>query len=254
MPALRELQEAFAAAIVSGDMGEIAAWIAEGPITPSERLRIHRNTMLGALAGALRLAYPAADALVGADFFDQAAGAFARRSPPRAPLLTLYGAEFPEFLASYAPAASLPYLADVARLEWAVEVAARGPASDDAPPLAKADLGELSLALAPSLTLLRTAYPAEPIWRAVLDGDEAAIAAIDPGPAAATLAIWRQGDGAAVAALGPVSAAFLGALITGADAESALAAAAALAEGDDPIAAIATEILPAGFVHLTPIS
>lgn len=252
MPALRELQSAVATAIMSGEMDQVARWIADGPIPPAERLGIHRNTMLGAFAGALRLAYPAVDLLVGCDFFDQAARAFAREQPPKAPLLTHYGAAFAEFLGRYAPAVSLPYLADVARLEWVVEVAARGPDWDEAQPLAKADLGGMRLALAPSLALLSTDYPAERIWRAVLEEDDAAIAAIDARQAPMLLAIWRQGDGAAVVPLTAVSATFVEALMAGGDVETALSNAADHAGGADPIAVISAEVLSAAFVRLTP--
>ena len=253
MPALRELQNMFAEAILSDDMKAVSAWMVDGPIAYADRMRIHRNTMLGALAGALRLAYPAVDALVGSDFFDQAARDFARDYPPKAPLLTLYGAEFSEFLTGYEAASSLPYLPDVARLEWAIELTGRAPDWDEAPPRAEIDLAAIRLVLAPSLTLLKTDYPAEPIWRAVLDKNETAMAAIDPGPAPSTLAVWRQADGAAVAVLAPASATFLESLIAGTDAATALASAATLAEGGDLIAAITTEILSAGFVRLTPL-
>ena len=39
--------------------------------------------------------------------------------------LNVYGDEFGEFLADYPHAANLPYLADVARLEWAIDEAQR---------------------------------------------------------------------------------------------------------------------------------
>ena len=252
MPALRELQKAFGAAILSGDMDAASAWVADGPIAAAERMRIHRNTMLATFAGALRLSFPAVDALVGTEFFDQAARDFAYKHPPKAALLTLYGAAFPEFLADYGRAASLPYLPDVARFEWAVELAARAPDWDEAAPRAELDLGPTRLAIAPSLALLRTTYPAERIWRAVLDEDEDAIAALDPGPDDATLAIWRQGGGAAVVPLGVVAAAFLDAITSGADTQTALTRAAAHADNGNPIAAISREVLQAGFARLIP--
>jgi hypothetical protein len=250
MPDLLEAQRAFASALLSGDTAAAAYLVERGSIEPVARLGIHRNTMLAALANAIKLSYPAVAALVGADFFEQAANEFARSQPPVSPLLTLYGAGFATFLAGYAPASGLAYLPDVARLEWAVETAARGPEFDSAAPLAEVDLGTAILALAPSLVLLRADYPAEAIWRAALDGDETALDAIDPGPAPAALAIWRDGDGADVATLSPASGAFLRALIAGADAETALIAAAA-DSATDAVASITEDILAAGFSRLT---
>ena len=247
MHTLLEFQRSFARALLTNELDAVADCV----IQP-ERLSIHLNTMLGALAGALRLSYPAVDALVGDAFFDRAAADFAIAHPPAAALLTRYGAGFARFLADYAPAADLPYLADVARLEWAVETASFAPTAQEASPLVEVDLPDAHLALVPSLALLHTEFPAEPIWRAVLEQDDAALARIDPGRAPATLAIWRDGHGAAVTSLGVASAAFLAAVLTGNDAEAALAAAASA--DPDPIRALTREILSAGFVRLTPLT
>jgi hypothetical protein len=245
--ALRELQRTVAAAILSGDVANAASLLGA-----ADRLTIHRNTMLTALGNALALTYPAVEALVGPEFFAQAARAFIEADPPRMALLTGYGAGFPAFLAGYAPAAGLSYLPDVARLEWIVEQAARAPETDDAPPLADIDLGGTRLALVPSLALLQTAYPVEPIWRAALENDGDALERLGAGPAISFLTIWRAGDGAAVRSLGPAAFAFLQELIAGGDASAAINAAAAADPANDPIAAITAQILPAGFARLTP--
>ncbi len=64
-------------------------------------------------------AIPSIERLVGEDFFKGAASLFigASSSHPR-PVLIEYGEAFPAFLESFEPARGLPYLADVARLEW----------------------------------------------------------------------------------------------------------------------------------------
>jgi len=252
MPALHELQRAFAAAMATGESGSIAAFLEDGPIAPADRLRIHRNTMLGALTNALRLTYPAVEALVGPAFFEQAARQFVRQAMPSAALLTDYGTGFPGFLDGYAPAGTLPYLGDVARLELAVEQAARGPDEHEAPPPATIALAGVTLALVPSLILLAVEFPADAIWRAVLEGDDDALGRVELRPAPSRLAVWRDGDGAAVAALSPMSAAFLDRLLRGADAATALAGATGSEPDADAVATIATEIVQAGFVRLTP--
>jgi Putative DNA-binding domain len=251
MLTLREYQRAVATALMSGET-EPAAILIDGDCPPADRLRIHRNTMLTALANALALTYPAVAALVGAAFFAQAARIFIQASPPRAALLSLYGDGFGDFLERYEPAQALPYLPDVARLEWAVECAARGPLEGEAPFRADIDLGGTRLALVPSLTLLRTGYPAEPIWRAAVEGDSDALGRIDPRPNSSSLAVWRVTDGAEVLPLGAGAAGFLQDLLAGGDAESAVNAAAAADPDSDPIAAITREILPAAFARLTP--
>ena len=120
MLGLRDYQRAIAAGLLSGEMAPVAALIG-GEVPTADRLRIHRNTMLGALINALALTYPAIQRLVGEDFFAQVAREFILADPPRAALLTGYGAGFPDFLASYRLLDGLPYLPDVARLEWAVD-------------------------------------------------------------------------------------------------------------------------------------
>lgn len=252
MLGLRDQQRTIAAGLMSGETGFAATLIAASRISSADRLHIHRNTMLTALSNALALTYPAVEALVGAEFFAQTARAFIQADPPRAALLTRYGAAFPDFLGRYELLAGLPYLPDVARLEWAVEQAAHGPSDDEAAPPADTDIGGTRLALAPSLALLQTGYRAEPIWRAALDNDGDALSRIDIGRTVSMLAIWRSGDGVGVSSLGPAAASFLEELIAGGDAETAINAAVAADPAGDPIAAISSEILPAGFARLIP--
>ena len=248
MPALRDYQRAIAAALLSGDMAAAAAMIG-GNAPPADRLRIHRNTMLTALANALALTYPAVEALVGAEFFAQAARTYIQAAPPQAALLSLYGGGLADFLAEFEPVRALPYLPDVARLEWAVEYAAHAPV--EGCPQAEIDLGDTRLAILPSLNLLETSYPAEAIWRAALDGDGDGLSRIAVTPAGMLLAVWRADDGAAVSALGLAAGAFVTELLAGGDAETAINAAALADPEGDPIAAITREILPAGFVRLS---
>jgi uncharacterized protein YndB with AHSA1/START domain len=57
--------------------------------------------------------------LVGTEFFRAMAAVFVRRQPPRTRILAHYGDAFAAFVAGFAPAAALPYLPDLARLEFA---------------------------------------------------------------------------------------------------------------------------------------
>ena len=84
-----------------------AAIVGDG-FAAEQRLAIYRNTFVGSLTKALCLTYPAVDRLVGSAFFAAAAQAFMHERPPRSAWLDDYGADFPEFLGSFAPAASLP--------------------------------------------------------------------------------------------------------------------------------------------------
>ena len=78
---------------------------------------VYRNTVLKACIDALQASYPTVCQLVGEDWFRAAAAVYARAQPPSDGLLMDYGAEFADFLAGFAPAAELPYLPAVARLD-----------------------------------------------------------------------------------------------------------------------------------------
>jgi hypothetical protein len=126
MPELLELQRAFIAALLAADgdaARDVASFDAGG-------IDVHRNNVRVNLANALRSAYPVVERLVGSEFFAYAAQCFIETHPSRSANLEDYGAGFGEFLRDFAPAESLPYLADVAALEAAIERVAR--AADDA--------------------------------------------------------------------------------------------------------------------------
>src|SRR2546425_12390395 len=127
MPSLRELQHAVRMSLVEREDSVAASYIVDDGLAPERRLSVYRNTFASNLASALRLSYPAVHRLVGDEFFEGAARIFVHERPPASAYLDEYGAEFAEFLARFPPAASLAYLADVARLEWAANRALHAP-------------------------------------------------------------------------------------------------------------------------------
>jgi hypothetical protein len=205
MPALLEVQRALRAQLF-GDASAGDATGGEALLAGDDgalRLAIYRNTAFGSLVKALRLSFPAVQRLVGADFFETAAREFIRRSPPASAYLNDYGAGFPGFLGAYAPAAALSYLGDVAQLEWAVNRALH--ASDVArldlsrlAALEPSALAHVSFSAHPALSLLRLEFPADAIWRAVLEQDDAAMAAIDLAAGPVHLLIERDAAGVQV--------------------------------------------------------
>jgi hypothetical protein len=78
---------------------------------------VYRNTVLKGCIDALQANYPAVARLVGEEWFRAAAAVYARDALPTHPTLLDYGAGLAGFLETFAPAAELPYLADVARLD-----------------------------------------------------------------------------------------------------------------------------------------
>jgi hypothetical protein len=228
VPTLLEVQRAMRTSLVDRDDGAAAAMLAEG--VGADRLHIYRNTFFVGLTKALSLAFPAVRRLVGADFFEGAAGEFIAKYPPRAAWLDRYGAAFPDFLQHFAPAATLAYLADVARLEWAVNLALH--ARDTAPlplerlaALSPGQQASVALVPHPSVSLLRTDHPADHIWRAVIEGDDAALAAIDVDAGPVHLLVERSAGGVNVVRLAESPWRFASDLVVGETIESACAAA-----------------------------
>ncbi len=78
---------------------------------------VYRNTVMKGCIDALQANYPAVARLVGEEWFRAAAAVYARANPPRVPMLTEYGEGFARFLETFPPAAELPYLPAVARLD-----------------------------------------------------------------------------------------------------------------------------------------
>lgn len=137
----------------------------------ADRFDIHRNNIFASLTAALRARFPVVVRLVGDAFFSDMAVVFIRRHPPHSPVILEYGGAFAAFLEGFDAVDALPYLADIARLEWLRHLAAHGadavPA--DLSPLAALPqpvMAELRFTLHPTAAVLSSAYPVVSIWRA----------------------------------------------------------------------------------------
>ncbi len=229
-PSLRDVQRAVRDALLDADAVAAASFVVAADLAPARRLAVYRHTFESTAANALRLSYPAVRKLVGAEFFEGASRRFAREHPPTAPCLDLYGAGFADFLAAFPPAASLPYLPAVARLEHAVNCALHAP---DAQPLdahrlaaIDPDLHErIRFVADPSVALLAVDGPADAIWRSVLAGDDAALAAVDLADAPVHLLVARRVTGVEVSRIDEPAFRITTALVEGRPLGSALAVA-----------------------------
>ncbi|WP_136439254.1 DNA-binding domain-containing protein [Pacificoceanicola onchidii] len=134
------------------------------------RFAVYRNNVAVSLREALEAGFPAVAKLIGPENFARAAGMYLRAEPPGSPLMMGYGAGFADFLAGIEALNSIGYLADVARLEFALRESYH---AADAPVLNPARLQDLSeealmaarLVLAPSVRLLRSPWPVLSVYR-----------------------------------------------------------------------------------------
>lgn len=78
---------------------------------------VYRNTVMKGCIDALQANYPTINRLVGEEWLRAAATVYARDALPGKPMLLHYGADFADFLTRFEPAAELPYLPGVARLD-----------------------------------------------------------------------------------------------------------------------------------------
>jgi hypothetical protein len=255
MPSLHELQQRMSRVLLGeADASLLADCVVGGRVPLQQRLAVHRNTARGALCQALRLRHPTVERLVGAEFFDQAALAFAHGAWPREPQLAAWGAGFPQFLAGYAPAAALAYLHDVARFDALLDALSASPGDSECARWSwRALAPRVQLAVAPSLRVFRGGFPVDEIRSAALADDDGALARIDMKPRPLNLAVWREGAGLRTRRVGVVAAHLLERLYQGFEPEAALAEIAAsspAATAGDVVATIECELLSAPFIAL----
>jgi len=174
-----ELQSAFVRAVLDVGAAVPRPLVRKASGTPSRRFGVYRNNVYASLIDALANRFPVAARLVGEEFFRAMARAYVEKDPPRSPVLLRYGEGLAAFVADFPPAAPVPYLADVMRLEWAWHAAYH---AADAKPLPLAGLkavaegaAEARLTLHPSLHVVRSLYPVITIWQlASRDGENEA--------------------------------------------------------------------------------
>ncbi len=224
--ALRELQAAFAAHVTAADDARLVAEVKGDTIPAAARLGVYRHHVFESLGTALAATFPTVQALVGADFFRRLARDFVAQFLPVQPVLAEYGADLPRFIDAYEPARGLPYLADMARLDWALNVAFQAPEgrrlkAEDLSSIAAERLPSMSMGFAAGTVLIRSPYPLDRIWEASQPG--AAEDAVDLNSGGADLLVLRRCEDAAFVGLSAAEAAFVDCLMAGGSLEAAAA-------------------------------
>ncbi|WP_051542939.1 putative DNA-binding domain-containing protein [Thiothrix lacustris] len=199
---LPELQYRFINAIFDRDQRDAAAALvkAHGALDAVQRVGIYRNSVHGILLQYLRSLYPVCQQLLGDDFFEAASDRYIDQSPPTRPFLAEYADEFADFLHHYPALSTMPWIAEIARLEWARHQAwnaVNQPASDFAQ-LALLDAGQqehLTLHTPNSAHLLQSPYAIHPIWLAHQPEDHPDKLPLErlQIQQASTVLIWRTG-------------------------------------------------------------
>ncbi len=245
---LNTFQDGIAAALMpqAAMQAHAAPWVAALQAQPG--FAVYRNTVRKACIDALQANYPSVCAMVGEDWFRAAAGLFVQARPPQDGRLMAYGEGFAAFLQTFGPAAGLPYLPAVARLDrcWTESHLAADAPVLDAGWLARQlpeDMAALCLVPHPAARWAWSEeHPASTLWQRQREG----------APMDAELA-W-QGDGALLTRpqgavqwvpLPRAGMAFLDACAAALPLEQA-AASALQAEPDADLGALMAQLLQAG--------
>lgn len=160
MSDLASFQRAFAQAIL--DDGQ--------PRWPfrSQAFGVYRNTSARGAVEALRATYATVNQLLGDDGFTQVALEFRQEAPPAGPVLSDYGRGFPEFLSRQPWTSELPYLTDVARVDWLWLESFLAAGADTLP---RQVGGASRIMLHPAARFSWLATPALTIWQAHREPD-----------------------------------------------------------------------------------
>jgi len=209
-------------AFVSGPNGKAAG----------KRYNVYRNNVTVSLINALAAAFPATLRITGADFFRAMARFHVRATPPTTPLMFEYGHDFPDFIERYEYAQSMPWLADVARIERAWLDAYHASDAEPLTPQALASippeqLADIILTPHPATRIVRSHFPAVSIF--VANRSEGPVGRIETTEAEDAL-VTRPGLEVIVRHLPSGGAVFLSRLIAG----ETFGAAAAAAFTDSP--------------------
>lgn len=166
-------QQRFAEALLDPEQAcppGLTTWNASDP---ARRFAVYRNNVIVSLVEALADTFTVTQALVGETFFRAMARLFAYANPPTSRLLAFYGETFPDFIERFPPAAGVPYLADVARLEFlrvrayhAADVAPIRTEEIAAVQGREEDLPSLNLAIHPSIGVLDSTAAVVSLWAA----------------------------------------------------------------------------------------
>jgi len=229
--------------IVTGPNGKPAA----------KRYDVYRNNVTVSLIDALAAIYPAVQRITGIDFFRAMARFHVRATPPSSCLLFEYGRDFPSFIERYDYAQSLPWLADVARIEraWldAYHAADAAPLSPIALSAVAPDrLAEIVFTAHPATRIVRSQFSGVTIFAANRGNDPMGrIDAATPEDALVT----RPDFEVVVRRLPPGGAVFLGCLMSGQSLGEAAANALEDSPGFDISSNIAGLIEAGAFAQLT---
>lgn len=153
----------------------------EEPIPASVATSIYRNNIFGNMTDSLANIYTSVEKLLGKEFFVQAARTFIDATPVQSGDMNDYGASFADSLEVMPALADLPYIADMARLEWLCHLAYGAPDAKSMVVMpGPQEIDRHHYVLHPAAHLMQSRYPLKAIWD-LCAGDDGEVS-LDAGP------------------------------------------------------------------------
>jgi hypothetical protein len=152
---LHQLQSHFSAALRYQETASHCQ-IEHSTFSNDEKLQIYRNNFVISLTEALATTYPIVQLLVGNECFMQLARQHVLISPPKEGNVWGYGAGFSHTIReTEAVVSAVPYLPDIALLEWAIDTLIRDSQTDNcsAPHYPLNDINQVKVELQPYIQL-----------------------------------------------------------------------------------------------------
>lgn len=165
-----------------------------GQLGGEERIDIYAQMYYARLVEVIEGDFPRVASILGCERIHDVVSAYLARYPSTSPSLRHLGRFFPAFLRDYAATANLPFLSDVATLEWArLDVFD----ATDAEPLRIEHLQTiapdawptLKLQVIPAFQLMQSVWPVHEIWKVT---EENTLNPKDIAPAETVLRVWRR--------------------------------------------------------------
>lgn len=173
-------------------------YIKAGDNLDSEQsLAVYRGSVFGNLCSALADIYPGFVRCVGEAFFQALALRYVKAHPSTSSSLDDYGDAFPRFVSVFEPLATLPYVEDLATLEWYWHKAFHAKDEAALKPIELSQVSEdkyenLVFHMPKSARIMKSAYPVRDIWQHSLEEEGVSYdATIDLGSGPQSLLIWR---------------------------------------------------------------
>jgi hypothetical protein len=203
MLSLRELQTCFFRSLTRAPEGGSASFDprlvrcveGRGQLGPEQRIDIYAQMYYARLREVLREDFPCVAAVLGCAGFDTVVRAYLADRPSTHPSLRHLGCQFAAFLDTRAETGSLPFLGDLARLEWARLDVFDAPASEPLQVehlqhIAPEEWPGLRFRLTPACQILHSDWPVHELWATAEKGT--------PGCECVrrektTLRVWRDG-------------------------------------------------------------